>query len=520
MKEQKAGKTFSPLFYFLLLSSLALYIWIFSNTPYGQDDWHWGIDYGMNALLTGSINSRYLGNLLEVIVTRSGFLKAVLHGLIAAAIPFFIVLLVRTEVRPGPELVGKASRLPEAVLLLSNTLLLTLPIDVWKETYGWIAGFSNFGFAVFFLGAFQLLLSRIVLDEVPRFSWTAGLGYFLFGLGIQLVLENMTIYVFLVDVLLLIIMLLEKRSKAAKRLMLLMLAGNAVGLFIMFSSSIYTSLFDTGKALGGYRTLAFDPHDSLYNIFLVLNQRFMYFYPHRIFGNNWLMCSVISLLLFLLSGRRKGLIRFGISMFALFYFVYFAFTHFYGLLEYHISRWNEMYTQWLNILFFWGVLLSVLLLPWEGTRIRKVLIFVWLSVLGILLPLVAVKIVGSRYFLFSSLFLIEFGMFLLAEVYKDRGKQLRVAEGFILLAFLFVGIHKFSIYYDIGQAFNERMALIRAAQNGETDRLYFEDLPHKEYIEINEPLDGSEHVGPYREFYHIPDSVEMHNSLEDFSPEK
>ena len=77
-----------------------------------------------------------------------------------------------------------------------------------------------------------------------------------------------------------------------------------------------------------------------------------------------------------------------------------------------------------------------------------------------------------------------------------------------------------SIYYDIGRAFSERMALIRAAQNGETDRLYFEDLPHKEYIEINEPLDGSEHVIPYREFYHIPDSVEMHNSLEDFSPEE
>ena len=522
MKEQRAGKLFSPLFYCLLLSSLALYIWIFANTPYGQDDWHWGIDYGMNALLTGSINSRYVGNLLEVIVTRSAFLKAVLHGLIAAAIPFFIVLMVMVcpGTRPVPELGGKASRLPEAVLLLSNILFLTLPIDVWKETYGWIAGFSNFGFAVFFLGAFQLLLSRLVLDVAPRFSWLAGLGYFLFGLSIQLVLENMTIYVFLVDALLLIIMMVEKRSRAAKRLMLLMLAGNAVGLFMMFSSSIYTSLFDTGKALGGYRTLAFDPHDSLYNIFLVLNQRFMYFYPHRIFGNNWLMCSLISLLLFLLAGRRKGLIRLGIGLFALFYFVYFVLTHFFGLLEDHISRWNEMYTQWLNIFFFWGVLLSVLLLPWEGARMRKILIFAWLSVLGILLPLVAVKIVGSRYFLFSSFFLVEFAMFLLAEVYKDLGKQLRVAEGFILLAFLLVGICKFSIYHDIGRAFSERMALIRAAQNGETDRLYFEDLPHKEYIEINEPLDGSEHVAPYREFYHIPDSVEMHNSLEDFSPEE
>ncbi len=520
MKEQKAGRLFSPLFYILLFSSFLLYIWIFSQTPYGQDDWWWGVDSGVHALLTGSINSRYLGNLLEVIVTRSEFLKAVLHGLIAAFIPFFVVVLVRSNTQPGPVLNGKADRSPEEVLLLSNILFLTLPIDVWKDTYGWIAGFSNYGFAVFFLAAFQLLISRLFLHDVPNPSILSGIGYFIFGFCIQLVLENMTIYVFLVDAFLLVIMMIEKRSKAAKRPMLAMLAGNAVGLAIMFSSSIYQSLFHSGVAVNGYRTLSFDTNDSLYNIFLLLNQRFVYFYPNRVFGNNWLICSLISVLLFLLSGRGKRLIRFGIRAFAAFFFAYFVFTHFYGLLEDSIPRWNEIYTQWLNLLFFWGVLLSILLLPWTGKQMRRILLFVWLSVLGILMPLVAVKIVGSRYFLFSSLFLVEFGMFLFAEAYKDWGRWRRVAECLVLAAYLLVGIHRFSIYYDIGQGKKEREALIRAAQNGEITRLYFEDLPHKEYIEINEPLDGSEHVIPYRKFYSIPDSVEMHNSLEDFSPEK
>ncbi len=519
MKEQKTGKGFSPLFYLLLFSSALLYIWIFSQTPYGQDDWRWGIDAGMRAFLKGSINSRYLGNLLEVIVTRSEFLKAVLHGLIAAAIPFFIAVMVRTRIRPGPIPGEKADRLPEAVLLLSNVLLLTIPMDVWKETYGWIAGFSNYGFAVFFLAAFQLLIARPVLDEVSGFSRLTGFGYFLFGICIQLVLENLTVYVFLVDFLLLIIMMIEKRSKAAKRLMLLMLAGNAIGLSIMFSSNIYRSLFHSGVALGGYRTLTFDPHDSLFKNFVFLSNRFLYYYPHRTFGSNWLICSLISLLLFFLACRGKGLIRFGIRAFAALYFAYFVFTRYFGLLEDLIfPRWNEMYTQWLNILFFWGVLLSILLLPWKGAQTRKVLVFVWLSVLGILAPLVAVKIVGSRYFLFSALFLVEFCMFLFAESYGDWGKWRRAADGLILLAFLAVGIHRFVIYYEIGQGKKEREALIRAAQNGEITRLYFEDLPHNEYIEINEPLDGSGAVKSYRTFYKIPDSVEMHNSLEDFSP--
>ena len=405
-------------------------------------------------------------------------------------------------------------------MLLSNVLFLTLPVDVWQHTYGWIAGFSNYGFAVFFLGAFQLLLSRLVLDDVTGFSWFAGLGYFLFGICIQLVLENMTVYVFLVDVLLLIIMMIEKRSKAAKRLILLMLAGNAVGLIIMFSNNLYGSLINTGKALGGYRTLAFDPHDSLYNIFLVLNQRFMYFYPHRIFGSNWLLCSLISLLLFYLSCRGKRLIRVGIRLFSALFFAYFVLTHFFGLLEDHIPRWNEMYTQWLNILFFWGVFLSVLLLPWKSAQMRMILIFVWLSVLGIIAPLIVSKRIYPRFFIFPPLFLVEFGMFLFAESYRDWGEGRRVAECLVLAAYLLVSGYWFSIYYDIGRGKRERDALIRAARNGEIDRLYFEELPHSGYLFANEVRDDDPAgIANFYEFYRIPASVEFSNTPEGFSPE-
>ena len=522
MKVQKPGRGFSPLFYLLLLSSAVLYIWIFSNTPYAAaDDWWWGLDHGMREFLTGSANSRYVSNFLEIIVTRSVFLKAVLHGLIATAIPFFIAVLVKTRTRYGADLSEKENRLPETVLLLSNILLLTIPMDVWQDAYGWIGAFSNFGFAVCFLGAFQLLISRIVLDEVPCFSWGTGLGYFLFGICIQLVLENMTIYVFLVDFLLLIVMMIGKRGKAAKRLMLLMLAGNAIGLFIMFSSNIYESLLHSGSAVNGYRKLSFDLNDSLHSIFLLLNNRFVYFYPNRIFGNNWLICSLICGLLFFLGGRGKKLVRFGIRVFALFYFVYFVFVRFCGPLENYTLHWNEMRTQWLNLLFFWGVFLSVLLLPWKGADTRKILIFVWLSVLGIVLPLIAVKLIFSRYFLFSSFFLVEFGMFLFAESYRDWGKGQRVAECLILAAYLLVAAHRFSVYYDISRGLSERKALIRAAQNGEIDRLYFEELPHSEYVAVSEPADDSKGaVAAFKEFYKIPDSVMFYNSPEDFSPKE
>ena len=521
MKEQKTWRGFSPLFYLLLLFTAILYIWIFANTPYSIiDDIWWGRDVGMKAFLSGSENSRYVGNLLEIIVTRSEFLKAVLHGLIATFFHFFLVLLVRTRTRSGPVLSENADRLPEAVLLLSNILFLTVPVDVWQDIYGRIAGFSNFGLAVFFLGAFQLLLSRLVLDEVPGFSWLTGLGYFLFGVSIQLALENVTLYVFLVDVFFLIVMLIRKRGRAAKCRMLLMLAGNTIGLFIMFSSSIYQSLFQTGTAVGGYRELAFDLHGGLLNALRLLGERFVYFYPNRIFGNNWLMCALVSLLLFFLGGRGKRLIRVGIRMFAVFFFVYFVLVRFCGPLEEHTSLWNEMRSQWLNVLFFLGVFVSVLLLPWKGVQMRKILVFVWLSVPGIVLPLIAVKMVGPRYFFLSSLFLVEFGMFLFAESYRDWGKgSRRAAECIVLAAYLLVSGYWFKIYYDIGQGKRERDALIRAARNGEINRLCFEELPHSEYLYVNEVRDDDPAgIANFYEFYNIPSSVEFSNTPEGFSP--
>ena len=510
----KTVRGFSPLFYLLLLFTACLYIWIFSNTPYSIiDDIWWGRDVGMKAFLAGSENSRYVGNLLEIIVTRSEFLKAVLHGLIATFIHFYIAVLVKTRARPGPVLSEKADRLPETVLLLSNVLLLTVPVDVWQDIYGRIAGFSNFGLAVFFLVVFQLLVFRLVLDEGSGFSWLTGLGYFFFGVCIQLVLENVTLYVFLVDVFLLIIMMIRKRSKAAKCLMLLMLAGNTVGLFIMFSSSIYQSLLHSGTAVGGYRTLTFDLHDSLFNIIRVLCERFMYFYPDRIFGNNWLMCSLICVLLFFLGGRGKKLVRAGIRLFALFFFVYFVFVRFCGPLEDYTSRWNEMRAQWLNMLFFCGVFLSVLLLPWSGARMRKILVLFWVSVPGIVLPLIAVKLIGPRYFFLSSFFLVEFAAFLFAEGYKDWGKGKRVAECLVLAAYLLVSGYWFKIYYDIGQGKRERDALIQAARNGEIDRLYFEELPHSQYLYVNEVRDDDPAgIANFYEFYNIPASVKFSNT--------
>ena len=112
-------------------------------------------------------------------------------------------------------------------------------------------------------------------------------------------------------------------------------------------------------------------------------------------------------------------------------------------------------------------------------------------------------------------------MLLFAEAYEDWGKGRRAAECLVLVAYLLVSGYWFSIYYEIGQGKKERDALIRAAQNGEIDKLYFEELPHSEYLFVNEVRDDDPAgIANFYEFYNIPDSVEFSNTPEGFSPEE
>ena len=58
--------------------------------PYSGDDWDWGLSIGLRHLLTADINSRYFGNLIIVLMSRSPLLKTLIMGSASALIPVLI----------------------------------------------------------------------------------------------------------------------------------------------------------------------------------------------------------------------------------------------------------------------------------------------------------------------------------------------------------------------------------------------------------------------------------------------
>ena len=86
---------------FIFLAALCFCFWLASKIPYTHDDWHWGISAGFQEFISAAVNSRYAGNLLVVIMTRSAFLKTVIIGatlfLLPASVFSFLGIKIISE---------------------------------------------------------------------------------------------------------------------------------------------------------------------------------------------------------------------------------------------------------------------------------------------------------------------------------------------------------------------------------------------------------------------------------------
>ena len=241
----------------------AFYLFLAAMIPYTHDDWDWGLPIGLQHLLTADINSRYMGNFIEVIMTRSVLLKNILMAAGYFLLPYLMAVAAE-KLTESP----KASR--PLFFLCANFLMLTMGLAMWRQTYSWIAGFANFGFSSVFMLLCILQMIPLFRDEpVQKPSILQAIIFFLIAIAGQLFLENLALFMVIATVTACIVH--YKKYKCIPPTYVAMALGALIGLVIMFSSSIYGSMLNTGEAIDGVRTLSFSFSDGfgkiIYNIF-------------------------------------------------------------------------------------------------------------------------------------------------------------------------------------------------------------------------------------------------------------
>ena len=504
----------------LLSCTFLFYLWLAAQIPYMHDDWDWGLAPGLTHLIKADINSRYAGNLVEVILTRSPLLKTFFMAAVFTLIPYVMAEIVLLFLdRTLSEKDGGMTR--SGVFVLANAVILLMPVTVWRQTCGWVAGFSNFVVSGLLLLLYFLLLMRNRERMGEKTPAAVNGLLFVFGVLIQLFIENLAFYFFLASLFAVLRRVLKKERVGA--LLLCLLCGNALGLLLVFSSGVYRTLWETGKAIGGYRQLQIDREASVATILRRLFERVCtVVLPDTVKNSDPLpaliLCGMLAVCLNRCRAKKSG--RLPLILLALLhallacYYVYLFFSVRYGfrlpVLEGLESRWSRLPF----VLYLVLITADLFCFFRRDRRSFSWLLAVWLSPLILLAPMAVINTLGPRSFFTSNICYTLFLLLLTVPLFAGMRRPFRRALGAAAVICLIACFARYGrVYAQIGSVVRERAAVIRSAQNGESDRIELPAFPHPWYLWFPDP--GGSRIAYFRAFYGIPEQVEFTIRSED-----
>ena len=494
-----------------------LYLWIAVNIPNTFDDWEWGGSIGMHNLMTCAVNSRYGGNLLVVVLTRSQTLKDLVMALFFTAIPCCMTVFVMEYLqRFHPE--AAAWPMKPLLFLTANVLVFLLPAPVWCQTYGWVSGFCNYITSGLFLILYFLFIMR--LDRAPAGEGRSAVRYaviFACGVVMQLFLENVSAFFFMTS-LFLVLRRVLKKQKPEKELLVLLL-GNALGLVLVFSSAIYPELFSTGEAVAhegvSYRKLLFDPNDGPLKIVgRLLSICYYDRQPAMIDYSGVLPPAILAvMLLYGLSGSRIKNRSAGLLLLLL-HAVPFAYTV-YRFLFLRFEIWIpfiERIDAVSENLFYFSYLAIVtadLFLFFRKDPGFPWLLGMWVSPIVIIAPMSAINTVFERSFYTTTLCYQLFLLLLLPPLWHAWKPPLRRVTAVCAAAcFLVLAGYYAHVYYDIGLVKRERLSAVDRARRGESESVFLAPYPHNAFVYREDPYD-ERYQAVFREYYKLPQDTQI-----------
>ena len=496
----------------VLIGALALwwifYLYLAAQIPYTHDDWDWGIENGWYQLIHANLNSRYSGNFLEVLLTRSEIFKTIFMGSAFWALAVLTMLFAK-----------KKNQTKSSMLVLffsANLALLLTRAVIWQQTYGWVAGFANFVASAVWLAGYFVICRDLFepSEENKKHSKLMLLFEMLLCVTLQLFLENIAVFMVGVGIVFFIIAFIRDKKSSVRYFW--HLVSFILGAAIMFSSSMYDTLLSTGQAVDGYRELTFDLSQGIGAVALSFAERFLLNFLPEIYGQNWGMCLAIGAIMLLLCLKEiKGVKRCGVA--SLHIIITLSLV-----LIYTTSFWtvyfNPQQLIWLPIAFdclFFLIIFAEIVLCFtkEGLFCLKAA-GVWLAAPLVIVPLVAVNTAGYRSFLTPYVFLVMFLVLMMSRLSINWQKIALIP---LLAANIALTVYWGNIYYEIGQVKALRDKIIAEAVMNNAEEITLPKYPHEELLW--EPDPKSDYRKKYfRLFYGLREDIVFNFVDEEMKP--
>lgn len=215
----------------IIMTFSLLYMIMLIFIPRNLDDWAWGTKTGIERLQHGfqGYNGRYLSNIITLIFTR---MPAIVFAIIGALIVFTILYQISKLARKS------------ILILVPVMMILLMPRNTFVQTFGWVSGFTNYVISLLMIVTYLLFLRKYY--DYKKMSVQMAVFLLVSGIGVQLILENTTIFFVLAGIFCIIWSV--HYNKKMNFHYLLLFIGNIIGMLIMFTNSAYLSAaIDNGK---------------------------------------------------------------------------------------------------------------------------------------------------------------------------------------------------------------------------------------------------------------------------------
>ena len=220
-KMSKKGVAFTA----VLFIAFAVLVYLF---PYSGDDWAWGSQIGLNRLNVwfSAYNGRYLGNLLELALTRSELLNMAVTAIFLVGACFL------------PKLYSESKSV--TAYIMGAALFLIMPKEVFVQSVAWTAGFSNYVPPIVLTMLYFALIRNIFDENKPEYRPWALVLSAVTGFASTLFMENVTLFVVAISAL--VIFYVFIRFKKLMAVHAVHFVSSVIGAVVMFSNSAYRNI--------------------------------------------------------------------------------------------------------------------------------------------------------------------------------------------------------------------------------------------------------------------------------------
>lgn len=255
--------------------------------PLVGDDLNWWSSWGTNYFFSGTFltyDGRYLGDLLVILMTHFKIISFLIYGMSAVAISYLIMKIAQSLFN---------NYHPILTLLLTAIILLSPPKDIYRQIWGWHAGFANYVPSVIF----PLFFIYIISKYYNNFAATINISKFSKSLLLitailsQFLAEHITLLNCCNDLIILLFLRRHFSSDFFHKYFRWQRLGHLVGAILMFINGAYLKILWQGH--DSYRSL--DSHQAM-----------LLPYLKTFFSNKKIILLIVFIIIgFMLNFRKK-----------------------------------------------------------------------------------------------------------------------------------------------------------------------------------------------------------------------